>query len=77
MRRLGLLVLLAGTALGGCSLIPDYERPALPVAAQFPDGPAYRAETAEPAALTADALGWRDFFRDPALRHLIEIDNHS
>jgi multidrug efflux system outer membrane protein len=73
MRRLGLLVLLAGTTLGGCSLIPDYERPALPVTANYPDGPAYQTGAAEPAALTADALGWRDFFRDPALRHLIEI----
>ncbi|MGB8840685.1 MAG: efflux transporter outer membrane subunit [Aliidongia sp.] len=73
MKHLGFLLLLAGTALGGCSLIPDYERPALPVEASFPDGPAYRADTSEPAALAADTLGWRDFFRDPALQHLIEI----
>lgn len=37
------LLSLAVTAfvLSGCSLIPDYQRPEAPVAAQFPQGPAY------------------------------------
>jgi multidrug efflux system outer membrane protein len=73
MRHLRALFLLTCTALGGCSLIPDYERPPLPVATHYPDGPAYQAGTADQASVTADALGWRDFFRDPALQHLIEI----
>jgi multidrug efflux system outer membrane protein len=66
-------LLLAGTMLAGCSLIPDYERPAEPVAAAYPQGPAYRAEDKTPPAVTADALGWRDFFADPALQQLIGI----
>ena len=37
------LISLAVTAivLSGCSLIPDYMQPAAPVAAQYPQGPAY------------------------------------
>jgi hypothetical protein len=37
------LLSLAVTAfiLGGCSLIPDYQTPESPVAAQWPQGPAY------------------------------------
>ena len=56
--------------LSGCTLIPDYHRPASPVAVTYPDygGPALGRES----QLSADRIGWRDFFRDPALRALIE-----
>ena len=66
------LALLA--TLGGCSLIPDYQRPESPVAAQWPQGPAY----ALGAAQAQHELGWREFFRDPALQQLIEtaLDNN-
>jgi multidrug efflux system outer membrane protein len=74
MRLARLFCLLAGTMLGGCSLIPDYERPGLPVADSFPTGPAYRSGAEDDAkAVAADQLGWRNFFGDPALRRLIEI----
>ena len=73
MRTSNLLaLLLAGSMLAGCSLIPDYERPEAPVAAAFPTGPAYAADAGK-AAVTADLLGWRDFFADPALQRLIQI----
>ena len=36
---LGLLA--SAVLLGGCSLIPDYQQPDAPVAAQWPQGPAY------------------------------------
>lgn len=51
--------------LGGCSLIPTYERPAAPVPAQW--------SAAEPvgAAQPAAELAWQDFFADAALRQLI------
>jgi outer membrane protein, multidrug efflux system len=65
-------LLLAGSMLAGCSLIPDYERPDAPVAAAFPTGPAYKADSGK-GAVTADLLGWRDFFGDPALQRLIAI----
>ncbi|MCM2319523.1 MAG: AdeC/AdeK/OprM family multidrug efflux complex outer membrane factor [Pseudomonas sp.] len=56
-------------ALGGCSLIPDYQRPAAPVADAWPVGAAYR-EAGTPAAALPE---WRSFFRDPALQRLIEV----
>jgi multidrug efflux system outer membrane protein len=66
------LISLAVTAfiLGGCSLIPDYNQPAAPVAAQYPQGPAY--SPAEAANVAAAEQGWRQFFHDPALQQLIQ-----
>lgn len=66
LRRASLLA--AAALLGGCTLIPRYQRPALPVAATYPN--------AVPVATTtppADAIGWRTFFTDPRLQALIEI----
>ena len=57
-------------ALSGCSLIPDYQRPEAPVAAQFPQGPAYSPK--EAANVAAAEQGWRQFFHDPALQQLIQ-----
>ncbi len=61
---------IAAFVLGGCSLIPDYQRPEAPVAAQWPTGPAY--EPAQLAGVAASEQGWRQFFHDPALQQLIE-----
>ncbi|UVE19432.1 AdeC/AdeK/OprM family multidrug efflux complex outer membrane factor [Pseudomonas sp. LS44] len=62
----------ASIILGGCSLIPDYERPEAPIATAWPQGEAY--PSAAEIAGNADALqGWREFFHDPALQQLIEI----
>ncbi|MDR3505027.1 MAG: efflux transporter outer membrane subunit [Acidocella sp.] len=66
IRRLAAL----GTALiglAGCSFIPNYHRPALPVAAQYPV-----ADAGAKGPAAAD-LGWRDFFTDPALQQLIAL----
>ncbi|MCL9658866.1 efflux transporter outer membrane subunit [Pseudomonas protegens] len=59
-------------ALGGCSLIPDYQRPAPPVAAHYPQGLAYAS-----AAGTAGA-DWSGLFQDPLLQRLIHsaLDNN-
>ena len=61
--------------VGGCSLIPDYERPPLPVAAAYPAGPAYPSSNLSTAQAlqSADTIGWRDFFADPQLQTLVEI----
>jgi outer membrane protein, multidrug efflux system len=58
------LLSLAVTAfvLSGCSLIPDYQRPEAPVAAQFPQAPSQAAVE----------QGWKQFFHDPALQQLIQ-----
>ncbi len=52
--------------LSGCSLIPAYHRPALPVSVQYP----YADGGTGPAA--AD-IGWKQFFSDPALQDLIAL----
>jgi len=52
-------------ALGGCTLAPRHERPAAPVAGQFPGAGGGGAVAAE--------LGWRDVFGDPRLQRLIEL----
>ncbi|MFT7773705.1 efflux transporter outer membrane subunit [Roseateles sp.] len=60
-------LLAASLTLAGCvSMAPAYERPAAPVATQWP----------VPQAKTADAkatdIGWREFFTDTTLQQLIE-----
>lgn len=60
-----------------CSMIPAYERPAAPVASQWPEamgagGPAgaAAASTASSPATSADTLAWQRFFTDPRLQAL-------
>lgn len=70
------LLSLAVTAfvLSGCSVIPDYQRPEAPVAAQYPQGPAYSSAQAPGQApgQAAAEQGWKQFFHDPALQQLIQ-----
>ena len=75
MRHAPTLVLCAAALLAGCSFIPDYTRPDLPVAPNYPIGTAYKGarQTPEQAVASADAIGWRDFFTDPRLQDLIDI----
>ncbi|MBA1228916.1 AdeC/AdeK/OprM family multidrug efflux complex outer membrane factor [Pseudomonas viridiflava] len=64
----------AGLLLGGCSLIPDYQRPPSSVASNYPVGPAYGPMSAPGAdGIAAADQGWRNFFRDPALEHVIAL----
>ncbi|MBB3224225.1 efflux transporter outer membrane subunit [Pseudoduganella umbonata] len=70
------------TLLPACSLAPKYERPAAPVAADFPASPAVADGKGAPPA-TADAksavdTGWREFFPDGRLQALIAtaLDNN-
>jgi multidrug efflux system outer membrane protein len=65
MRFLPLLI--ATTALAGCSLAPKYARTALPVPPSWPVGDAYLRQSE--AALPA--ITYRDIFRDPRLQTLI------
>jgi len=60
-----LYVLLIVVALAGCSLAPDYTRPALPTPATYPDGAGAGQQKLLPDT--------RQFFRDPQLQRLIEI----
>ncbi|WP_367256150.1 efflux RND transporter outer membrane subunit EmhC [Pseudomonas sp. stari2] len=66
-----LSIAVAAFVLSGCSLIPDYQQPEAPVAAQFPQGPAY--SPAQAPAQAAAEQGWKQFFHDPALQQLIQV----
>lgn len=72
MRKLILATTLLG-ALTGCSLIPDYLRPGLPVAPSYPSGPAFTGAGAVSGAVPAYDIGWRDFFIDPVMQDLIAL----
>ena len=66
--RLGALALAA--ALAGCSFVPTYERPAAPVASDWPDSAGAQAAG---AAVAAADLPWQDFVQDAALRELVGL----
>lgn len=53
-------------ALSGCSLIPEYERPASPVPANWSEGVDQGVEQTQ-------LIGWRSFFKDPELQRLIGL----
>ena len=61
-----LALALTATLLGGCSMIPAYQRPAAPVAATWPGEPA----ATEGKTAAAD-VAWQTFFSDAKLRQLI------
>jgi multidrug efflux system outer membrane protein len=67
MTRLSSLAVMAGVLLSGCAgLEPTYQRPAPPIPATWPTGPAYPATTDSPVE------DWRQVFTDPKLRAVIE-----
>jgi multidrug efflux system outer membrane protein len=69
--------ILAGSCLAaltaltvGCSLAPEYERPALPVANEYPaDAPVPTG--AKPDARPAPEIAWREYFAEPELQAMI------
>ena len=62
-----LTVALAASLASACTMIPDYQRPAAPVPASFPNA----AQAA--AATSPDAIAWRDYFTDARLREVIAL----
>jgi multidrug efflux system outer membrane protein len=62
------LLILATTALAGCSMEPKYVQPATPVPPSWPVGDAYLRQSE--AALPA--VTYRDIFRDARLQRLIQ-----
>ncbi len=65
---LAMLPAMIAVALAGCTLQPDYHRPAMPVAAKW--------DTDGRTGMTAgngSYLGWQEFFNDPAMNQLIGL----
>lgn len=69
-KNLALCLAGVGLLLAGCTMAPKYSRPAAPIPAQWPAGPAY-AETA--GGPNAAQLRWREFIADPKLQQLISL----
>lgn len=67
-----ILLLIAALWFSGCTMIPEYTRPAPPVPTQWPSGPAYKETAYTPETPQPPELGWRDYFNDPRLLILIE-----
>lgn len=59
---------LLSLTLSGCVLIPDYIRPELPVAEQWPAYGAINSGTTE-----ATAIEWQQFFGDARLKRMVEL----
>ena len=68
-----IFLLLVGIALmpAGCTMAPKYTRPAAPVPAEWPTGPAYRKSEGRPNASEVPDLRWREFFTDEKLQQVI------
>jgi multidrug efflux system outer membrane protein len=74
MRKRWFLSAAAAVALAGCaSMAPDYTRPAAPVPAAWPAGPAYTGGAAAPADRAAADVPWKEFYADERLQRLIGL----
>ncbi|MEN5139385.1 efflux transporter outer membrane subunit [Pseudomonas juntendi] len=67
--KLKTLSLALALVLSGCSLIPDYQRPAADVPASWPQGAAYAAPA---KADDGRLMAWQSVFQDPALQRLVD-----
>ncbi len=73
MNRNAFLFLVVMVVLsGGCTLAPEYTRPASPVPADWPTGAAYTEAVKDASAPAAAALPWREFITDGHLRQVVE-----
>lgn len=70
MNKLSLTALACASALSACSLMPVYERPALPVVNQWPGTAAVSTTHIDSVKMNTD-MGWRHFFSDKTLQELI------
>ncbi|HEV2270095.1 MAG TPA: efflux transporter outer membrane subunit [Steroidobacteraceae bacterium] len=71
-RLMGPLGLFALLGLSACTLMPHYRRPPSPVQSQWP-ADAGSAHAAAATGISADQIGWQDFFTDPRLQRLVRI----
>ena len=69
-KALKLATLTCALNLAGCSMMPVYERPAAPIAAQWPDA---STATKNQASTPAADLAWQDFVGDTPLRELVRL----
>jgi multidrug efflux system outer membrane protein len=74
MIRKVLLIILTTICLAGCTtMAPDYRRPASPIPAEWPTGPAYKEAVAGKTGPAAVDIGWREFYVDEKLQKVISL----
>ncbi|MDO9145311.1 efflux transporter outer membrane subunit [Rhodoferax sp.] len=66
------VAVLAISLLTGCSLMPTYQRPSAPVAAQWPASAGVNTADGSANATPQAVVNWQSYFSDPALRQLID-----
>ncbi|WP_274379030.1 efflux transporter outer membrane subunit [Altericroceibacterium spongiae] len=66
MKRYRLILTATALLLSGCNMGPQYERPAAPIAPEWPQGAAY-----DPALSGKAGLPWRSMIANRKLRHVI------
>jgi multidrug efflux system outer membrane protein len=54
-------------------MAPEYARPAAPVPASWPSGPAYKDESVKPEQKPLADTSWKEFFADEQLRKVISL----
>ena len=65
-----ILLVCIAIPLAGCTMAPKYARPAAPVPAEWPSGPAYAPVGTTNVSVAPD-LAWREFFTDEKLQQVI------
>lgn len=74
MIRNTLLIVAAIVCLMGCTtLAPNYARPAAPIPAAWPSGPAYKDGAAEPDDQATADIAWRKFFISEQLQKVTAL----
>lgn len=71
------LLCMTTALLTGCTMIPDYNRPELPVTAQWPQGQAYDG-IAGVSAADISKIDWKSFFLSAPMQQVIQtaLDNN-
>jgi outer membrane protein, multidrug efflux system len=70
----GLVIPVAlATVLAACAMIPQYQRPALPVPVVYPGQGADKVTAAKAAPVAAADIASRELFRDERLNRLVEL----
>jgi len=72
-KNLFLLIVGIVIFMEGCTLAPEYKRPASPIPEVWPSGEAYNETRDMAGAPTASELRWQDFFTDTKLQQVIEM----
>ena len=68
-----LITLAVAALLSGCSLAPIHQRPAAPVAQQWPAGEAYKPAGLDAETRASADIGWREFIANDRLAQVVQL----